>query len=87
MKNVLDILKERGLLENVTSPDVHKFVESPVTVYAGFDPSSDSLQAGNFVTIMVLAHFQRCGHNVIGLIGGATGMIGDPSGNPPSVTC
>jgi tyrosyl-tRNA synthetase len=80
MKNVLDILKERGLLENVTSPDVHKFVESPVTVYAGFDPSSDSLQAGNFVTIMVLAHFQRCGHKVIALVGGATGMIGDPSG-------
>jgi tyrosyl-tRNA synthetase len=80
MKNILDILKERGLLEDVTSPEVHKFVESPVTVYAGFDPSSDSLQAGNFVTIMVLAHFQRCGHRVIGLIGGATGMIGDPSG-------
>jgi tyrosyl-tRNA synthetase len=80
MMNILDILKERGLLEDVTSPDLQKFVESPVTVYAGFDPSSDSLQAGNFVTIMVLAHFQRCGHKVIGLIGGATGMIGDPSG-------
>ena len=80
MKTVLDILKERGLFEDRTSPDVDKALESPLTVYAGFDPSSDSLQAGNFVTIMALAHFQRCGHKVVALVGGATGMIGDPSG-------
>ncbi len=80
MKTVLDILKERGLFEDQTSPDVDKAVESPITIYAGFDPSSDSLQAGNFVTIMAMAHFQRCGHKVVALVGGATGMIGDPSG-------
>ena len=51
-----------------------------MTVYAGFDPSCDSLQAGNFVTIMALSHFQRAGHRVIVLVGGATGLIGDPSG-------
>ena len=49
-------------------------------MYAGFDPSSESLQVGNLVTIMALAHYQRCGHKVIALVGGATGLIGDPSG-------
>ncbi len=80
MKNVIEILRERGLVEDVTSPDIEKAVKSPVTVYAGFDPSSDSLQAGNFAAIMALCHFQRCGHRVIAVVGGATGMIGDPSG-------
>ena len=80
MKHVLDILKERGLLEAVTSDEVFRLVEKPTVVYAGFDPSSSSLQVGNYVTIMALAHFQRCGHRVIALVGGATGMIGDPAG-------
>lgn len=80
MRNVIDVLKERGLFEAMTSPDLVKLAEAPATVYAGFDPTSNSLQVGNFVTIMGLAHFQRCGHAVIALAGGATGMIGDPSG-------
>lgn len=80
MSNIIDVLKERCLFDNVTSPDIEEAVSSPMTIYAGFDPSSDSLQAGNFVTIMALAHFQRCGHKVIALVGGATGLIGDPSG-------
>jgi len=80
MNNVVHLLEERGLLDNITSPDLVKAVESPLTVYAGFDPSSDSLQAGNFASIMALCHFQRCGHKIICLVGGATGMIGDPSG-------
>jgi tyrosyl-tRNA synthetase len=80
MQNVLEILKERGLLDNVTSENVSDALKAPVTVYAGFDPSSESLQVGNFVTIMALCHFQRCGHKVIAVVGGATGMIGDPSG-------
>lgn len=78
MAHAIDILKERGLFDNVTSPDVLK--QGGVPVYAGFDPTSSSLQVGNFVTIMGLAHFQRAGHPVIALAGGATGMIGDPSG-------
>jgi len=80
MQNVMEILRERGLFEDCTRPDVEQVLAEPGVVYAGFDPSSDSLQAGNFVTIMALAHFQRCGHKVIALAGGATGMIGDPSG-------
>jgi len=80
MANVLDILEERHLLDAVTNDEVRDALESPVAVYAGFDPSSDSLQAGNFVTIMALAHYQRCGHRVIAVVGGGTGMIGDPSG-------
>lgn len=80
MAHVIETLKDRGLFDNVTSLDIFKQVGSPTAVYAGFDPTSSSLQVGNFVTIMGLAHFQRAGHKVIALAGGATGMIGDPSG-------
>lgn len=78
--HILDILQERGLLDSVTDPAVRELLNTPQTVYCGFDPSCDSLQAGNLVAIITLAHFQRCGHQVIALVGGATGMIGDPSG-------
>jgi len=80
MQNAIATLTERGLFDNMTSADLAVAVNKPMTVYAGFDPTSSSLQVGNFVTIMGLAHFQRCGHPVIALVGGATGMIGDPSG-------
>ena len=76
MPNVIDTLKERGLFDNWTSPDLYGELDKPMTLYGGFDPSADSLQAGNFVAIMTLCHYQRAGHNVIGLIGGATGLIG-----------
>lgn len=78
--NILDTFKARFLFEDATSPDLAKALDKPLTVYAGFDPTNDSLQAGNFVTIMALAHLQRAGHKVIALVGGATGLIGDPSG-------
>lgn len=77
---LLEYLKSRHLVEATTSPDIEKALEKPMTIYAGFDPSADSLQAGNYVTIMMLAHLQRAGHRVIALVGGATGLIGDPSG-------
>jgi tyrosyl-tRNA synthetase len=80
MDDVVAILNERGLLDQVTGPGIHTLVKAPTAVYAGFDPTSSSLQAGNLVTIMALAHFQRCGHRVIAVAGGATGRIGDPSG-------
>ncbi len=78
--NILDTFKARHLFDDMTSPELAKALDKPVTVYAGFDPTNDSLQAGNFVTIMALAHLQRAGHRVIALVGGATGLIGDPSG-------
>jgi tyrosyl-tRNA synthetase len=80
MTNVVDILKDRGLLDDVTSPALRDRLGKPAVIYAGFDPTSESLQAGNYVAIMALCHFQRCGHQVIAVVGGATGMIGDPSG-------
>ena len=78
--NVLDTLKERGLFDNVTDSGLYKELDSPMSLYCGFDPSADSLQAGNFVAIMALCHYQRAGHKVHALVGGATGLIGDPSG-------
>lgn len=80
MTNMLETLRQRHLLDDITSPDLAEALKKPLTLYAGFDPTSDSLQAGNYVTIMALSHFQRAGHRVIALVGGATGLIGDPSG-------
>lgn len=81
MTNVVEVLRERGLLDAMSSPALEQVAwERQLTVYAGFDPTSESLQVGNFVAIMGLSHFQRCGHRVVALVGGATGMIGDPSG-------
>ena len=77
---LLEELKSRGLVEAVTDPEIEKLLETPQTVYCGFDPSAASLQAGNLVSIMVLRRFQQAGHKVIALVGGATGLIGDPSG-------
>ena len=77
---LIDELRERGLVEALTAPEIEKLLESPITLYCGFDPSARSLQAGNLVSIMVLKRFQQAGHKVIALVGGATGLIGDPSG-------
>src|SRR6476620_728577 len=80
MPNVIDTLKERGFIDAMTSEDLRQYAEKPLKVYCGFDPSSDSLHLGNMVAMMGLAWFQRCGHTPVALVGGATGMIGDPSG-------
>ncbi len=77
---LIDELKARGLVEALTDPKIEKALEKPTTVYCGFDPSAKSLQAGNLVSIIVLKRFQQAGHKVIALVGGATGLIGDPSG-------
>ncbi len=77
---LLDELKARGLVEALTDPEIEKALDRPTTVYCGFDPSARSLQAGNLVSIIVLKRFQQAGHKVIALVGGATGLIGDPSG-------
>lgn len=81
MRNVFDVLKERQFIEVVTSEeDLRKKLEIPCKVYCGFDPTSDSLHLGNLVAIMGLAWFQKFGHTPVAILGGATGMIGDPSG-------
>jgi tyrosyl-tRNA synthetase len=80
MSNVIDVLKERGLIEAVTNEEIRDLAKKPFKVYCGFDPTGDSLHLGNLVAIMGLAWFQKFGHTTFPLIGGATGMIGDPSG-------
>jgi len=77
---LIEEFKARGLVEAVTGPEVETALETPQVVYCGFDPSASSLQAGNLVSILVLRRLQLAGHKVIALVGGATGLIGDPSG-------
>ena len=77
---LIEELKARGLVESLTDPEIGRALESPMTVYCGFDPSARSLQAGNLVSMVVLKRLQQAGHRVIALVGGATGLIGDPSG-------
>lgn len=80
MRNVIDVLKERGFIEAMSSEELREMANKPLQVYCGFDPTSNSLHVGNMVAIMGLAWFQRCGHTPVAIVGGATGMIGDPSG-------
>jgi tyrosyl-tRNA synthetase len=80
MKNLIDELKWRGLIHDMISGTEEKLIEDKVTGYIGFDPTSDSLHIGSLVPIILLMHLKRAGHTPIALVGGATGMIGDPSG-------
>ncbi len=82
MKSAYDILKERGFVEQVTDEALIRelFAAGPVTCYIGFDPTATSLHIGSLVPIMSLAHMQRNGNKPIALVGGGTGLIGDPSG-------
>ena len=80
VKNFIEELTWRGMLhDTMPGADAH-LLEQMRSAYVGFDPTADSLHIGNLVPIMLLAHFQRCGHKPVALVGGATGMIGDPSG-------
>ncbi|MEZ4795202.1 MAG: tyrosine--tRNA ligase [Flavobacteriaceae bacterium] len=80
MKNFIEELSWRGMVHDVMPDTEAHLNEALRSAYVGFDPTADSLHIGNMVPIMLLAHFQRCGHRPIALVGGATGMIGDPSG-------
>ena len=80
MKNFIEELSWRGMIHDVMPGAEEHLNETMRSAYVGFDPTADSLHIGNLVPIMLLAHFQRCGHKPIALVGGATGMIGDPSG-------
>lgn len=79
---VLDILKERGFIQQLTHEDeiAELFTKEKITFYIGFDPTADSLHVGHFLGMMVMAHMQKAGHRPICLIGGGTTMVGDPSG-------
>ena len=79
--HILDILKERGFIAQITfEEELYKQLEEPTTFYVGFDPTADSLHIGHYIPIMAMAHMQRAGHKPIALMGGGTAMIGDPSG-------
>jgi tyrosyl-tRNA synthetase len=80
--NVLDTLRARGFVAQVSDEDALRraFESRQVTLYQGFDPTATSLHTGNLVGIMALAHLQEAGHRPIAVVGGGTGMIGDPSG-------
>lgn len=81
MTPFLDEIRWRGLLAQTTSDAIPAYLHGGSRVaYAGFDPTADSLTIGNLIPMMMLAHFQRCGHKPIALMGGGTGLIGDPSG-------
>ena len=78
--SLIDELKWRGLLHDIMPGTEALLEEGPVKAYVGFDPTADSLHIGNLVPIMLLVHWQRAGHVPVALVGGATGMVGDPSG-------
>src|SRR5690554_3094802 len=78
---LLNDLKSRGLINQATAEDefIQHLESGPVTLYCGFDPTADSLHLGHLVPLLVLTRFQNAGHHPIALVGGATGLIGDPS--------
>ena len=79
--NLIDDLRWRGLLAQSTDEKaLAESLKSPVTLYVGFDPTAPSLHVGNLVVLLVLRRFQLAGHNPLALVGGATGLVGDPSG-------
>lgn len=81
MEHILDILKDRGFIAQMTFEDeLYEQLKNPTTFYVGFDPTADSLHIGHYIPIMAMAHMQRAGHRPIALMGGGTAMIGDPSG-------
>ncbi|NNC50802.1 MAG: tyrosine--tRNA ligase [Flaviramulus sp.] len=80
IKNFVEELTWRGMIHTVMPGAEEHLMEGMRSAYIGFDPTADSLHIGNLVPIMLLAHYQRCGHKPVALVGGATGMIGDPSG-------
>lgn len=79
MRNFVEELQWRGMIHNIMPDTEEHLLETMRSAYVGFDPTADSLHIGHLVPIMLLSFFQRCGHKPYALIGGATGMIGDPS--------
>jgi tyrosyl-tRNA synthetase len=80
IKNFVEELRWRGMIHDIMPGTEDQLTREMTVGYVGFDPTADSLHIGNLVQIMTLVHFQACGHKPIALVGGATGMVGDPSG-------
>jgi tyrosyl-tRNA synthetase len=80
--HVLDELEARGFIKQVVDPEGlrRRLDAGPITYYAGFDPTADSLHVGHLLPMMMMGHLQRAGHRPIAVVGGGTGMVGDPSG-------
>ncbi len=80
--NLIDVLRERGFVDQVTEPEgeIRELLSSPASAYIGFDPTAASLHVGSLVPIMALKHLQLAGHRPVALVGGGTGLVGDPSG-------
>jgi tyrosyl-tRNA synthetase len=78
--NFIDELRWRGMIHDLTPGTDEYLAKGMATAYVGIDPTADSLHIGHLVSVMILKHFQQCGHRPVALVGGATGMIGDPSG-------
>ena len=78
--NFVEELKWRGMIHDIMPGTQEQFEKEMTAAYIGFDPTADSLHIGSLVQIMILVHLQRCGHKPFALVGGATGMVGDPSG-------
>ena len=78
--NFIEELKWRGMIHDIMPGTEDQFEKEMTSAYIGFDPTADSLHIGSLVQIMILVHLQRCGHKPFALVGGATGMVGDPSG-------
>lgn len=80
MKNFIEELKWRGLLHDIIPGTEELFLSGSQTAYVGFDPTADSLHIGSLIPIIIMVHLQKFGHKPIALVGGATGMVGDPTG-------
>ena len=78
--NLIDELRWRGMIQDMMPGTEEQLLKEMTTAYIGFDPTADSLHIGSLVPILLLVHLQKAGHKPIALVGGATGMVGDPSG-------
>jgi len=80
MMNLIEELRWRGMIQDIMPGTEEQLLKEMTAAYIGFDPTSDSLHIGSLVPILLLVHLQKAGHKPFALIGGATGMVGDPSG-------
>src|SRR6476620_1415484 len=80
MNNLISELRWRGMIQDIMPGTEEQLNKEMTTAYVGFDPTADSLHIGSLVPILLLVHLQKAGHKPIALVGGATGMVGDPSG-------